>query len=109
MVLNWDAMEEQAFPRFKGGEGTTYGKMVFDGMNRMLMARLAPGVSIGLHTHDTSSEIIHVLGGRARIIMDGVEEVVLPGQLHYCPKGHAHTTISDGGEELVMLAIVPEQ
>lgn len=109
MVLDWDTMEEKPFPHFKGGEGTVYGKMYFDGMNRLLMARLAPGASIGLHTHDTSSEIIHVLGGRARIIMDGAEEIVLPGQVHYCAKGHSHTTISAGEEDLVMLAIVPEQ
>ena len=109
MILDMMNMEETAFENFKGGEGITYGRMYFDGVNRILLARLEKGASIGLHTHDTSCEVIHILKGRAKIIMDGVEEIALPGQVHYCPKGHAHTTISDGDEDLLMLAVVPEQ
>ena len=40
---------------------------------------------------------------------DRAEEIALPGQVHYCPKGHTHTTISAGDEDLLMLAVVPEQ
>ena len=109
MILDMMNMEEAAFPNFKGGEGVTYGKMYFDGMNRIFLARLPVGASIGEHPHETSSEIIHILQGKARIIMDGAEEIALPGQVHYCPKGHTRTTISAGEEDLVMMAVVPEQ
>lgn len=109
MILDMMNLEEQALPNFKGGEGVTYARMHVDGLNRIMLVRLPYGASIGMHTHETSSEIIHILAGKARIIMDGAEEIALPGQVHYCPKGHTHTTISAGDEDLLMLAVVPEQ
>ncbi len=109
MILDLPNMPETAMPNFKGGEGVTYARMFFDGQNRVMLGRLPAGSSIGLHTHETSSEIMHVLSGTARVIMDGGEEIVYAGQTHYCPKGHTHTTLTHGAEELVILAVVPEQ
>lgn len=109
MVLNLPDMQETAMPNFKGGEGTAYVRMFFDGLNRIMLGRLPAGSSIGMHTHETNSEIMHVLAGTARVIMDGQEEIIPAGQTHYCPKGHTHTTITEGEEDLVILAVVPEQ
>lgn len=109
MILDLMNTPEQAMPHFKGGEGVAYTRMFFDGMNRVMLGRLPAGSSIGMHTHETSSEIMHVLSGTARVIMDGETEIVRAGQTHYCPKGHTHTTICEGPEDLVILAVVPEQ
>ena len=109
MILDMMNLEEQALPNFKGGEGVTYARMHVDGLNRIMLVRLPHGASIGMHTHETSSEIIHILAGKARIIMDGAEEIALPGQVHYCPKGHSHTVINDTDGEMQFLAIVPQQ
>ncbi len=109
MILDLMNAPEQALPHFKGGEGTAYVRMFSDGQNRIMLGRLPAGASIGMHTHDTSSEIMHVLSGTARMIMDGEVEIVRAGQTHYCPKGHTHTTLCEGEEELHILAVVPEQ
>lgn len=109
MKLDFPHMPETPQPHFKGGEGVTYTRMYADSMNRIVMCRLPKGSSIGLHTHDTSSETIYVIAGQARIVLDGIEEIYTPGQCHHCPKGHAHTTVSIGEEDLVLLGIVPEQ
>ena len=109
MTINWEEIPEQAMRNFKGGDGITWVKMYSDGQNRMLMARILPGSSIGEHTHETNSEILHVLSGTARIIMDGQIEYVQAGQTHYCPKGHTHMTEPFGVAELRFLAVVPEQ
>ena len=109
MILDLPKIPEQAMPNFKGGEGTAWVRMFFDGQNRIMLGRLPAGASIGVHTHETNSEIMHVLSGTARVIMDGETEIVRAGQTHYCPKGHTHTTICDGPEELHILAVVPEQ
>lgn len=109
MKLDFPNMQEEAFPHFKGGEGITYGRMYFDGMNRIMRGRLPVGASIGLHTHETSSEIVYILSGLARIQTDGEWEVYGPGECHYCPKGHSHTTVSIGDEDLQIVAVVPEQ
>ena len=109
MILDLMNQPEQEMPHFKGGEGSAFVRMFFDGMNRVMLGRLPAGSSIGMHTHETNSEVMHVLGGTARVIMDGETEIVPAGQTHYCPKGHTHTTICEGAEDLVILAVVPEQ
>ena len=43
------------------------------------------------------------------IDFDSMEETVTAGQCHYCPKGHAHSLINDGPEDLTFFAVVPEQ
>lgn len=109
MILDLMNVPEQAMPNFKGGEGITYARMFFDGQNSIMLGRLPVGATIGMHTHETSSEIMHVLSGTARVVMDGEVEIIRAGQTHYCPKGHTHMTMCEGTEELRILAVVPEQ
>jgi mannose-6-phosphate isomerase-like protein (cupin superfamily) len=109
MILDLKEIPEKAMPNFKGGEGTAWVRMFNDDLNRILMLRLQPGSSIGMHTHETNSEIMHVLSGTAKVIMDDQAEIIPAGQTHYCPKGHTHMTEPFGMEELVLLAVVPEQ
>ena len=109
MILDLPNTHEKAMPNFKGGEGVAYTRMFFDGQNRIMLGRLPAGASIGMHTHDTNSEIMHVLSGTARVIMDGETEIVRAGQTHYCPKGHTHTLMNKGTEDLIFFAVVPQQ
>ena len=109
MTINWNEIPETAMEHFKGGEGTTYARMFFDGKVRVMLGRLPAGATIGMHTHETNSEVFQVVSGTARVILDGVEEIIPAGQSHYCPKGHAHTTLNDGPEDLILFAVVPEQ
>ena len=109
MTINWAEIPEQAMRNFKGGDGIAWVRMFSDGLNRILQLRIQPGCSIGMHTHETNSEIMHVLSGTARVVMDGKVEIIPAGQVHYCPKGHTHMTEPFGMEELVILAVVPEQ
>lgn len=109
MIIDMPNVEEQALANFKGGEGVTYARMFFDGMNRILKIRLPIGSTIGMHTHETNSEIMLILSGKAKVIMDGEELLLTAGQVHYCPKGHTHTTIAVGDEDLHLYAVVPEQ
>ena len=109
MILDLKEIPEQAMPNFKGGEGIAWVRMFNDGLNRILMLRIQPGCSIGMHTHETNSEIMYILSGTARVVMDGKAELIPAGQVHYCPKGHTHMTEPFGMQELVLLAVVPEQ
>lgn len=109
MRIDFKGMAETVIPHFKGGEKEIAAKMYADGVNRIMRGRLAPGASIGNHTHGTGSEILYILEGEAKAVCDGETERLAPGDCHYCPKGHAHTLINDGAEELVFFAVVPEQ
>lgn len=109
MIIDFNSMEAASIPNFKGGEKELNVKMFFDGTNRIMNATLQPGASIGMHTHETSSEIIFIICGYGTVIENGESVQVSAGQCHYCPKGHTHSLINTGSEPLHFLAVVPEQ
>lgn len=109
MILNFDSIPETVLTGFKGGEGNTAAHMFADSLCRIMRGRLESGASIGLHTHEDSCEIVYCFSGSGKAICDGVEERISAGVCHYCPKGHSHTVINDGAEEMQFLAIVPQQ
>lgn len=110
MVINFDAIEQKQNPNFKGGEGLTCIRAFTDGMNKMMQVTLEPGATIGMHTHEGDCEIIYVISGKGTVRYDGGVEVVLPGQAHYCPKGHTHQLMNcEQAGELVVFAVVPVQ
>ncbi|MCQ2274871.1 MAG: cupin domain-containing protein [Bacteroidales bacterium] len=109
MIIDFNNIEEQALANFKGGEKELNARMFFDGLNRVMIARLQPGATIGLHTHDTSSEIIFVTKGEGHVLYDGEMLPVKAGTVHYCPKGHEHSLINDSQSDLEFHAVVPQQ
>lgn len=108
MILAWDSIPEQQLLAFKGGEKDFLMRAHSDDKNRILLGRLAPGASIGTHTHQGSSEIIYGLEGRGTIFFDGVQEELRSGMCHYCPEGHTHSLANTGDTDLVFFAVVPQ-
>lgn len=109
MVIDFNTMEDAAFPNFKGGEKELQAKMFWDGTNRIMKGMLIPGASIGEHLHDTNSEILFVIKGEGTVMDDGTAHPVREGQCIYCPKGHSHSLINTGNEDLIFYAAVPNQ
>ena len=109
MIIDFEKIEEKKNPEFKGGTGVTALKMFNNELGKIMLGRLEPGSSIGLHTHETNSEIIYIVSGNADFIYDDTTETVPAGKCHYCPKGHSHSMINNGSEEIVFFATVPEQ
>jgi mannose-6-phosphate isomerase-like protein (cupin superfamily) len=109
MIIGFKDMEEKELKAFQGGMGALNAKIYADGQNKILQGRLVPGASVGMHRHETSSEIIFLIQGRAKSICDGVEELLFKGDCHYCPKGSEHCLINIGEGEVVFYAVVPQQ
>ena len=109
MLIEFDKMQETVTPGFLGGEGTFRSRMRVDELGKIMRGALEPGSSIGLHTHDTSSEIIYILSGEGKVLYDGGYEPLSAGSCHYCPKGHSHSLINDSGALLEFFAVVPVQ
>lgn len=110
MKIDFNEIELNVINEFKGGKKKTKAHMLFDGKNRIMHGTLEVGASIGLHKHETNSEIIYILSGEARCIYDDTVEFLNAGQCHYCPKGHSHSLINNSDfDELVFFAVVPEQ
>ena len=109
MRIDFDAMEETIIPHMRGGEKEVAARMYTDELGKIMRGRLIPGASIGLHTHEDSSEFIYLLSGRGKVLGAGVYEDLAPGGCRYCPKGHTHSLINDGTEPLEFFAVVPNQ
>ena len=109
MKIDFENIKETEIKNFYNGECSIFAKMHVDELNRIMKGRIPPHSSIGLHTHENSSEIIFVLEGEGIIICDGVEEKVSKGYTHYCKKGSSHTFINNGNEDIVIYAVVPNQ
>ena len=108
MLINFDQISETVIPKMRGGEGQVVSRMHVDGDNKIMKGFLAPGCTIGLHTHDTSSEIICILSGTGKVLCDGEYEPLFAGSVHYCPRGHEHSLINDSEGDLTFFAVVPE-
>ncbi|MBO4290234.1 MAG: cupin domain-containing protein [Lachnospiraceae bacterium] len=106
MIIKFIDMEEKANPQFKGGLGETLLRAFDDEYGKIMLGKLEPGCSIGLHTHETNSEIIYIVQGRADYIYDKGREHAEAGDCHYCPKGHSHSMINNGDEPLIFFAVV---
>lgn len=107
MLLNFDQREEQLVPNPRGGEGQMR-KRAFQNEDIQIMdLHLAPHSVIGLHPHTADSEMYYIVSGRGRVLYDGEELPVQTGSCHYCPRGHEHSLINDGDEDMVILAVIP--
>lgn len=109
MIIDFNEMKETRLPEFKGGVGDTIARMHVANLGKIMYGRLEPGSSIGMHKHETSSEVIYILSGEADFLYDNCKEKTSAGGCHYCPKGHSHSMINNGAEDLVYFAVVPEQ
>ena len=109
MLISFEDRAEVTIPHLNQGDGAVSARMYADHHNKIMLSRLEPGSSIGLHTHETSSEINYVLAGTGKALCDGQEERLSPGVCHYCPKGTSHSICNDGDGELLLFTVVPEQ
>ncbi len=116
MIIRFDNMEKTVLQNFKGGEKELTANMFFDGTNRILKGILAPGASIGVHTHEDSCEMIFIISGTGTIMEKSPEDneatysTVQQGDCLYCPKNHTHSLINTAKEgDLVFYAAVPRQ
>jgi len=109
MKLDFDAIAPSVLKNFQGGQGQLVSRRYQDENNKITKAMLAPGSSIGMHTHTGTSEIIFVLAGEGTMYMgDGSVEKLRAGDCHYCPEGSSHSFANEGSEELVFRAVVPQ-
>ena len=107
--MKFESIEERTLEHFKGGTGALKTRMVVDDLARFMKGKLEPGSSISMHEHTDSCEVLYVIAGVGTAIMDGTEETLCAGDAHYCPKGHAHTLINRGTEDLIFFAVIPQQ
>ncbi len=108
MKIDFYAISEQHIDGFKGGAGLFEPRMFTDDNNKIMLATLAPGAHIGMHTHEGNSEIVYILEGEAVMVCDGECEILRPNDASYCPQGHTHSMRNESDKPLRFFAVVPE-
>ena len=83
------------------GEEELYGKGRL--FNHMI---LAPGRSIGEHTHTGDNEIFYVLKGSGMYNDNGNKVRIYPGDTLICNDGEMNGVVNDGDEPLEFIALI---
>ena len=86
----------------KMGKGTLFeSERVLVGLNNF-----EPGQAHALHAHEGMDKVYQVLSGTGTFLLEGREEAMAPGLMLIAPSGVPHGIRNDGGERLVVLAIL---
>lgn len=87
---------------------TSMGKRTLFHSERVLVGLNAfePGQEHRLHTHEGMDKLYQVLEGRGTFLLESREVKMEAGELLVAPSGVAHGIRNDGGERLLVLAIL---
>ena len=108
MLIDFNSQEEHVFSSMNGGTGRVAAKMFMNSSGKVIVSRIEPNSSIGLHVQGNGNDINFVVSGTGKAVCDGEEETLTPGVCHYCPKGSSHSIINTGQEDLVLYTVVQE-
>ncbi len=108
MLIDFNAQDEKVIEGMNGGKGKIFAKMFMNSSGKVIVSRLEPGASIGLHTQTTGNDINFIVSGEGKAFCNGIEEILTPGVCHYCPKGSSHEIINTGKEDLLLYTVVQE-
>ena len=107
MIVDLTSADWVEIPHMNGGEGSVFAKMSVTEDTRIVITRIPSGSSIGKHLQSSGDDVNYVLAGKGKAICDGIEEKLTPGMCHICPKGHEHSIVNDGKEDLILFTTVP--
>ena len=107
MLIDFGTYDWAEIPHMNGGEGSVFARMSMTENTRIVLTRVPPGSTIGVHPQLSGDDVNYVLSGKGRAVCDGKEEALVPGVCHVCPKGSEHMIVNDGKEDLVLFTVVP--
>ena len=112
MVQKASQLRRSTEPNLKGGKGTVRLIHFLEPENAWGTGRLfgisviPPGGSIGYHQHVGDFEQYYILKGTARVVHNGAEDCLGPGDAMLCREGDAHSIENTGQTDLEYIAII---
>jgi quercetin dioxygenase-like cupin family protein len=67
---------------------------------------VAPGCHVREHAHDRNEELIHVVSGRGRAVIEGADHVMQPGSTFFLGRNRRHMFVNEGAGDLVFLWLI---
>ncbi|MCI6161339.1 MAG: cupin domain-containing protein [Prevotella sp.] len=108
MKIDFNHINEITVQKMNGGEGECHARIFVCESGKIIYSILPAGSSIGLHPHSTSKDINYIVSGTGKAICNEYEETLLPGNVHFCPKGATHSIVNTGDSDLVLFTVVTE-
>lgn len=108
MKINFNDLKGINVSNMNGGSGIVKSKMFMNDECKIIKAVLEPNTSMGKHLQN-NNEFIYVISGQAKVIIDGKEEIINQGEVHYCPFKSIHEIYNNLNEDLVLLDITVEK
>ncbi len=93
------------FKCIRNGNGEAELRLILNGADEMY-GNLAPGRSVGDHTHTGDNEIYYFLKGSGLYNDNGKSVRVFPGDTTVCNDGECHGLVNDGDEPLEFIALI---
>jgi mannose-6-phosphate isomerase-like protein (cupin superfamily) len=82
-----------------------YRNVIFTGpKSQLVLMSLLPGEEIGAEVHD-GDQILYIVDGEGRAVLDGVDEEIEKGSLVFVPTGVRHNVVCDKGEPLKLFTL----
>lgn len=112
MIQKASQLRRSLEPNLKGGKDTVRLIHFLEPENACGTGRLfgisiiPPGGSIGYHTHTGDFEQYYILKGTARIVHNGVEDQLGPGDAMLCREGQSHSIENIGDIDLEYVAMI---
>lgn len=106
MRIDFNKIEAITIPGMNKGTGTMTAHMFAGEHERIIVTRIHPDSSIGMHIQESGDDINFVLSGTGIAICDGKEEPLSAGICHICPQGSSHSIKNTGPDDLVMITVV---
>ena len=95
-----------------GGKGTVTVRHILNEEEMDIACRLyaevtvAPGASIGVHSHHGETETYYILQGEGLYTDNGKESSVKAGAITFCKDGDSHGLSNTGTGDLVFMALI---
>lgn len=112
MIQKASELRRSLEPNLKGGKDTVRLIHFLEpenacGTGRMFgISIIPPNGSIGYHQHSGDFEIYYIVKGSARVVDNGVEGRLMPGDAMLCRDGDSHSIENDGDIDLEYVAII---
>jgi mannose-6-phosphate isomerase-like protein (cupin superfamily) len=108
VVVRAASLSETEIPRPRGGEGSIFARQLLaerpgSAIKGLVLNRLPPGCSIGLHSHHGEEDFYYCISGQGVVTDNGNEVPFVPGTFQMTGHNETQALRNTGTEDLVFL------
>ena len=109
MITSTQTVSPTPINAVRGGQGILFQQILVEdrpgsSIRAVVVNRLLPGCTVGLHTHHGEEDFYYCLSGEGVVVDNGTEHPFTPGTLQITRDGESQAVRNTGAQDLVLLA-----